>query len=97
MKIGTLFHKCEQILHVHSLFRVALAECVSSWDENEKLGDVFVGTFSKAIVLDTYSGFINNFSAAMDLAKQESKRKTALADFFKVTISLSLFFFFLLQ
>jgi len=47
---------------------------------------VFVASFSKAIVLDIYSGFINNFSVAMDLAKQESKRKTALADFFKVLV-----------
>lgn len=57
---------------------------MKSWDKDEKLGDVFVASFSKAIVLDIYSGFINNFSVAMDLAKQESKRKTALADFFKV-------------
>lgn len=83
-KIATLFHRLPEILQCHTLFRIALAECVRSWDKDEKLGDVFVGSFSKAIVLDIYSGFINNFSVAMDLAKQESKRKTALADFFKV-------------
>ncbi|XP_018056768.1 PREDICTED: rho guanine nucleotide exchange factor 10-like protein isoform X3 [Atta colombica] len=83
-KITTLFHRLPEILQCHTLFRIALAECVRSWDKDEKLGDVFVGSFSKAIVLDIYSGFINNFSVAMDLAKQESKRKTALADFFKV-------------
>ncbi|XP_057322229.1 uncharacterized protein LOC130665714 isoform X1 [Microplitis mediator] len=83
-KITTLFHRLPEILQCHTLFRIALAECVRSWDKDEKLGDVFVASFSKAIVLDIYSGFINNFSVAMDLAKQESKRKTALADFFKV-------------
>ncbi|KAL7293203.1 hypothetical protein TKK_0013347 [Trichogramma kaykai] len=83
-KIITLFHRLPEILQCHTLFRIALAECVKSWDKDEKLGDVFVASFSKAIVLDIYSGFINNFSVAMDLAKQESKRKTALADFFKV-------------
>lgn len=36
------------------------------------------------MVLDVYSDFINNFSVAMELAKMESKRKSALADFFKV-------------
>lgn len=45
---------------------------------------MFVASFSKAIVLEIYSGFINNFSVAMDLAKMEAKRKSALADFFKV-------------
>lgn len=83
-KIATLFHRLPEILQCHTLFRIALAECVRSWDRDEKLGDVFVASFSKSIVLDIYSGFINNFSVAMDLAKQESKRKTALADFFKV-------------
>jgi hypothetical protein len=59
---------------------------VKNWDRDEKLGDVFVASFSKTVVLDAYSDFINNFSIAMDLAKQESKRKSALADFLKVCI-----------
>lgn len=83
-KIATLFHKLPEILQCHNLFRVALGGCVKKWDTEEKLGDIFVASFSKAIVLDIYSGFINNFSVAMELAKQESKRKTALADFFKM-------------
>lgn len=42
------------------------------------------GAFSKTHVLDVYSGFINNFSNAMDLAKVETKRKSAFADFLNV-------------
>uniref|UniRef100_A0A336LM44 CSON003326 protein n=1 Tax=Culicoides sonorensis TaxID=179676 RepID=A0A336LM44_CULSO len=83
-KISTLFHRLPEILQCHTLFRIALADCVRNWDRDEKLGDVFISAFSKAIVLDIYSGFINNFSVAMDLAKMEAKRKSALADFFKV-------------
>lgn len=83
-KIQTLFHRLPEILQCHTLFRIALAESVRAWDREERLGDVFVASFSKAIVLDIYSGFINNFSVAMELAKQEAKRKSALADFFKV-------------
>lgn len=83
-KICTLFHRLPEILQCHNLFRIALADCVRNWDRDEKLGDVFVASFSKPVVLDIYSGFINNFSAAMELAKMEAKRKSALADFFKV-------------
>uniref|UniRef100_A0A7G3ATU0 Putative guanine nucleotide exchange factor n=1 Tax=Lutzomyia longipalpis TaxID=7200 RepID=A0A7G3ATU0_LUTLO len=83
-KISTLFYRLPEILQCHTLFRIALAECVRNWDRDEKIGDVFIGAFSKPIVLDIYSGFINNFSAAMELAKMEAKRKSALADFFKV-------------
>ena len=39
-------------------------------DKDEKIGDVFVASFSKAVVLEIYSDFINNFSLAMDCAKQ---------------------------
>ncbi|KAJ9586693.1 hypothetical protein L9F63_019731 [Diploptera punctata] len=82
-KIATLFYRLPEILQCHTLFRIALAEIIHNWDRDEKIGDVFVASFSKAIVLDIYSGFINNFSVAMDLAKMEAKRKSALADFLK--------------
>lgn len=36
------------------------------------------------MVLDIYSDFINNFSLAMETAKQASKNKSAFADFLKV-------------
>ncbi|XP_066993749.2 rho guanine nucleotide exchange factor 10-like protein [Anabrus simplex] len=83
-KIATLFLRLPEILQCHTLFRIALAESVRNWDRDEKIGDVFVASFSKAIVLEIYSDFINNFSVAMDLAKMEAKRKSALADFLKV-------------
>ena len=58
-------------------FRGALTEAV----QEEKIGDVFVSCFSKSKVLEVYSDFINNFNQAMELAKSESKRKSAFADF----------------
>ena len=56
--------------------------------QDEKIGDVFVACFSKSVVLEIYADFINNFSEAMDLAKLESKRKSAFSDFLKVNIGL---------
>ena len=52
---------------------------------DEKIGDVFVASFSKGFVLDFYSDFINNFSRAMDVYKQEDKKKSAFSDFLKVS------------
>ena len=54
------------------------------WDQEERIGDAFVASFSKSIVLEAYSDFINNFTDAMEVAKTESKRKSAFADFLKV-------------
>lgn len=86
-KISILFHRVPEILQCHTLFRIALAEAVANWDRDHRIGDVFVASFSKAIVLDIYSGFINNFLNAMELAKTETKRKASLAEFFKVSIN----------
>lgn len=83
-KIGTLFYRLPEIYHCHSLFRIALMDAVRNWDTEERIGDVFMAAFSKPVVLDIYSGFINNFSVAMELAKQETKRKSAMADFFRL-------------
>ena len=52
--------------------------------KEEKIGDVFKSCFSKSLVLEVYSDYINNFNQAMELAKSESKRKSAFADFLQV-------------
>ncbi|XP_022248872.1 rho guanine nucleotide exchange factor 10-like [Limulus polyphemus] len=83
-KINIMFFRVEQILQCHTIFGIALSQCVREWDALEKIGDVFVASFSKAMVLDIYSDFINNFSLAMETAKQASKNKSAFADFLKV-------------
>ena len=83
-KVQILFHRVNEILHHHTLFRIALSEAIRNWDRDEAIGDVFVATFSKALVLEIYSEFINNFTSAMELARQESKRKSAFADFLKL-------------
>ena len=84
-KVETLFYRLEQILASHLQFRGALTEAV----QEEKIGDVFVSCFSKSKVLEVYSDFINNFNQAMELAKSESKRKSAFADFLPATDSTS--------
>ncbi|GAB6028237.1 hypothetical protein CHUAL_002426 [Chamberlinius hualienensis] len=83
-KVATLFYQIPEILQCHMNFCISLAACIRKWDKEEKLGDVFIQAFSKNSVLDNYSDYINNFSVAVDLAKQEAKRKSAFTDFLKV-------------
>ena len=68
--------------------RIELADVASKWDQDERIGDAFVASFSKSMVLEAYSDFINNFTDAMEVAKTESKRKSAFADFLKVKIAI---------
>ena len=72
-KIGIIFYNLDQILQFHKLFGLALSHHIQEWDEKEMIGSVFTSTFSKPVVLEIYSGFINNFTNAMETARRASK------------------------
>lgn len=82
-KINLIFYRLEQILQCHTIFGIALSQCVKEWDEKERIGDVFVASFSKSMVLEIYSQFINNFTNAMETARKASKSKSAFAQFLR--------------
>lgn len=79
-KIGIIFFCLDQILQLHKLFAIALVHHVQEWDEKEMIGEAFTKSFSKGVVLDIYSGFINNFTNALETARRASKSK-AFAQF----------------
>jgi len=79
-KISIIFFCLDQILQFHRIFGLALNHYVQEWDEEEMIGSVFTNSFSKPMVLDIYSGFINNFTNAMETARRASKSK-AFAQF----------------
>lgn len=79
-KIDTIFYYLEQILQFHTIFGLTLSHHVQEWDEKEMIGSVFTTQLSKPMVLDIYSGFINNFTNAMETARKASKSK-AFAQF----------------
>ena len=82
-KINLIFYRLEQILQCHTIFGIALSQCVREWDEKERIGDVFIASFSKSMVLDIYSDFINNFTNAMETARKASKSKSSFAQFLR--------------
>ncbi|XP_068995378.1 rho guanine nucleotide exchange factor 10-like protein isoform X2 [Embiotoca jacksoni] len=82
-KVRQIFYRLPEIHQCHSMFQIALASRVSEWDISEKIGDVFVASFSKSMVLDVYSDYINNFSSAMALIKKACMSKPAFLDFLK--------------
>lgn len=82
-KVKTMFYRVRSILQCHVMFRIGLAQSVSKWDTDEKIGDVFVGCFSKAFIVDIYSDFVNNFTVAVETARRLSKQKPLFAEFMK--------------
>ncbi|XP_042650332.1 rho guanine nucleotide exchange factor 10-like protein isoform X5 [Tyto alba] len=82
-KCQVVFYRLKEILQCHSMFQIALASRVAEWDSAEKIGDLFVASFSKSMVLDVYSDYVNNFTTAMSLIKKACLTKPAFLDFLK--------------
>ncbi|MBN3310625.1 ARHGA factor, partial [Amia calva] len=82
-KLKVIFHQIREILQCHSLFQIALASRVADWDSSEMIGDVFVASFSKSMVLDAYCEYVNNFSTAMGVVKKTCVSKPAFLEFLK--------------
>ncbi|XP_009304376.2 rho guanine nucleotide exchange factor 10-like protein isoform X1 [Danio rerio] len=82
-KIRPIFFRLREITQCHSMFQIALASRVAEWDSCEKIGDLFVASFSKSMVLDVYSDYVNNFTNAMALIKKACLSKPAFLEFLK--------------
>lgn len=82
-KCQAVFFRVKEILHCHSMFQIALSSRVAEWDSTEKIGDLFVASFSKSMVLDVYSDYVNNFTNAMSVIKKACLTKPAFLDFLK--------------
>ncbi|XP_062870922.1 rho guanine nucleotide exchange factor 10-like protein isoform X2 [Trichomycterus rosablanca] len=82
-KIQPIFYRVKEILQCHVMFRIALASRVAEWDQTETIGDLFAASFSKSMVLDVYSEYVNNFTNAMALIKKACMSKPAFLEFLK--------------
>ncbi|TMS18875.1 Rho guanine nucleotide exchange factor 10 [Larimichthys crocea] len=82
-KIRPIFYRIREITQCHSMFQIALASRVAEWDSSEKIGDLFVASFSKSMVLDVYSDYVNNFTNAMALIKKACMSKPTFLEFLK--------------
>ncbi|XP_038585833.1 rho guanine nucleotide exchange factor 10 isoform X2 [Micropterus salmoides] len=82
-KLKMTFYRVREILQCHFLFQIALASRVAEWDSLEMIGDVFVASFSKSMVLDAYSEYVNNFSTAMAVVRRSCASKPGFLEFLK--------------
>nr|XP_040055874.1 rho guanine nucleotide exchange factor 10 isoform X2 [Gasterosteus aculeatus aculeatus] len=82
-KLKMTFYRVREILQCHFLFQIALASRVAEWDSLEMIGDVFVASFSKSMLLDAYSEYVNNFSTAMAVVRKTCASKPGFLEFLK--------------
>ncbi|XP_062862947.1 rho guanine nucleotide exchange factor 10 isoform X2 [Trichomycterus rosablanca] len=82
-KCKVVFYRVREILQCHAIFQIALASRVADWDQLQTIGDVFVASFSKSMVLDAYSEYVNHFSTAMAVVRKSCAAKPGFLEFLK--------------
>ncbi|XP_076835271.1 rho guanine nucleotide exchange factor 10 isoform X2 [Brachyhypopomus gauderio] len=82
-KCKVAFLRVRDILQCHALFQIALASRVADWDQLQTIGDVFVASFSKSMVLEAYSEYVNNFNTAIGVVRKACSDKPGFLEFLK--------------
>ncbi|XP_039288297.1 rho guanine nucleotide exchange factor 17 isoform X2 [Nilaparvata lugens] len=79
--VDEIFYQVPAILQHHELFLEELRMRLEHWDTKQRVGDIFLETFTKQSVIDTYTAFINNWKTANEAIKTTSQAKPAFARF----------------
>lgn len=71
--VEDIFYQIPEICSLHERFLLQISQRTDHWHPLQKIGDVFVNTFSKCHLMNIYTKFIHNFmraKAAIEIAKQ---------------------------
>ncbi|XP_024084629.1 rho guanine nucleotide exchange factor 17 isoform X2 [Cimex lectularius] len=79
--VDEIFYQIPEILAHHEAFLEELRKRLENWDLSQKVGDVFLDTFTKQSVIESYTNFINNWENAKEAIKTNSQSKPAFARF----------------
>ena len=73
--VNHMFGAISPILNLHKVFEMALESTVMEWDTQQRIGDIFVASFEKQTVLESYSAFINALPDVLKLIQKLCGRK----------------------
>uniref|UniRef100_A0A1B6E9V0 DH domain-containing protein n=1 Tax=Clastoptera arizonana TaxID=38151 RepID=A0A1B6E9V0_9HEMI len=79
--VDEIFYQVPTILTHHEEFLEELRKRLEHWDVKQRVGDIFLDTFTKQSVIDTYTSFINNWKTAKEAIKTTCQAKPAFARF----------------
>ncbi|KAH9514114.1 Rho guanine nucleotide exchange factor 10 [Bulinus truncatus] len=83
LKLKHVFSQLRDIISHHKMFQIELSEIARNWDEDEKIGDTFTASFSKSMLVDSYSMYVNNFAASMEEIRTLRRHKASFDEFLK--------------
>ncbi|ETN57724.1 hypothetical protein AND_010685 [Anopheles darlingi] len=79
--VDEIFFMVPAILNIHERFLEELRRRLDSWDKLQMIGDAFVDVFSRPVILDTYTAFVNNWNRAKDAIRSAREKCPAFARF----------------
>ncbi|KAK7094017.1 hypothetical protein V1264_007693 [Littorina saxatilis] len=81
--VRSVFRESREILNHHKMFQIQLSDTVRSWDKDGMIGDIFTASFSKSMLVDAYSNYVNNFAAGMDEIRTVQQNRPNFEEFLK--------------
>ncbi|XP_032453905.1 uncharacterized protein LOC100123336 isoform X2 [Nasonia vitripennis] len=79
--VDEIFYQVPAILSHHEVFLEELRKRLETWELRQTIGDVFLEVFTKPVVLETYTLFLDNWKSAKKAIKTTCQAKPAFARF----------------
>ncbi|XP_058243594.1 rho guanine nucleotide exchange factor 17-like isoform X2 [Hemibagrus wyckioides] len=79
--VDEMFYQIPEILEHHELFLEQVISCVNDWHDRQTIGDLLVLSFSKEVLANIYSAYIDNFLNAKDAVRIAKEAKPAFMKF----------------
>ncbi|XP_029163027.1 rho guanine nucleotide exchange factor 17 isoform X6 [Nylanderia fulva] len=79
--VDEIFYQIPALLSHHEVFLEELRRRLDTWELKQTIGDVFLDVFTKPVVLETYTLFLDNWKSARKAIKTTCQAKPAFARF----------------
>lgn len=79
--VDEIFDQIPELLEHHEQFLEQVRHCVQTWHAQQKVGDLLLQSFSKDVLVNIYSAYIDNFLNAKDAVRVAKEAKPAFLKF----------------
>ncbi|KAM5248070.1 rho guanine nucleotide exchange factor 17 [Ctenodactylus gundi] len=79
--VDEIFDQIPELLEHHEQFLEQVRHCVQTWHAQQKVGALLVQSFSKDILVNIYSAYIDNFLNAKDAVRVAKEARPAFLKF----------------
>ncbi|XP_011900312.1 PREDICTED: rho guanine nucleotide exchange factor 17 isoform X1 [Cercocebus atys] len=79
--VDEIFDQIPELLEHHEQFLEQVRHCVHSWHAQQKVGALLVQSFSKDVLVNIYSAYIDNFLNAKDAVRVAKEARPAFLKF----------------